>query len=319
MVSAAKDRLIAREKEAERLYEIASNRDHTIDKLGKRLLSDNVKWVSAKLTKNNLATSCERIHKVAEFCRKSEYEVENKYERELIEELHEEYKLVLRREFDKEEQARIKAIIREEKKAEQDLEREMRRIESEKDAIQKALDIALKKATDEHSEEVERLRQKLLEAEEKAQRAKSMAQLTKAGHIYVISNIGSFGEDVFKIGMTRRLEPMDRVKELGDASVPFPFDVHMMISCDDAPTLENTLHRALHRNRLNKINTRKEFFRSDIEEIRRIVEEHHGEVSYVASPEALQYRESLDMSDDDYDFITEQFDAMSGDNGKDRG
>ena len=80
--------------------------------------------------------------------------------------------------------------------------------------------------------------------------------------MYVLSNIGSFGEGVYKIGMTRRLEPQDRVRELGDASVPFPFDVHMMISCDDAPSLENALHRESHKQRVNKVNFRKEFFRT---------------------------------------------------------
>ena len=77
------------------------------------------------------------------------------------------------------------------------------------------------------------------EAQEKKERALSMAQQTKRGHVYVISNIGSFGENVYKIGMTRRLEPTDRVKELGDASVPFQFDIHAMIYSDEAPTLEN--------------------------------------------------------------------------------
>jgi len=127
--------------------------------------------------------------------------------------------------------------------------------------------------------------------------------MTKAGYIYVISNIGSFGENTFKIGMTRRLEPTDRVRELGDASVPFPFDVHMMISCDDAPSLENSLHRLLHKHRLNKIKPRKEFYKTDIETIRKIVLEHHGEVEYVADPEALEYHQSLTMTDEDAEYI----------------
>jgi hypothetical protein len=157
---------------------------------------------------------------------------------------------------------------------------------------------------------VELLKAKLADAEERAQRAISQAQLTKAGHVYVISNIGSFGEDVFKIGMTRRLEPQDRIRELGDASVPFPFDVHMMISADDAPSLENALHRELHKLRLNKINPRKEFFKIDIESIRRIVEAHRGEVQYVADAEALEYRQSLEMTDEDQDFIEHVYDEL---------
>ncbi len=107
---------------------------------------------------------------------------------------------------------------------------------------QKLIEEALRAAEGAHREELEKqrlaLEQKIQEAHAQYERAKSMAQLTKQGHVYIISNIGSFGEDVFKIGMTRRLEPMDRVKELSGASVPFDFDVHAMISCDDAPALE---------------------------------------------------------------------------------
>jgi len=135
--------------------------------------------------------------------------------------------------------------------------------------------------------------------------------MTKSGHVYVLSNIGSFGEGIFKIGMTRRLEPADRVRELGDASVPFPFDVHMMISSDDAPTLENALHRALHRLRLNKIKPRKEFFRTDLDAIRQIVEQDHGEVDYVADAEALEYRQSFEMSEDDSEFIESLYEKLS--------
>ncbi|MBL1893192.1 GIY-YIG nuclease family protein, partial [Klebsiella pneumoniae] len=104
-------------------------------------------------------------------------------------------------------------------------------------------------------EELERqrleLEQKIQDVHQQYERAKSMAQLTRQGYVYIISNIGSFGENVFKIGMTRRLEPMERVKELSGAAVPFDFDVHAMISCDDAPALEKTLHDHLENYRIN--------------------------------------------------------------------
>ncbi len=135
------------------------------------------------------------------------------------------------------------------------------------------------------------------------QRALSMAQQTRAGNVYVISNIGSFGNEVFKIGMTRRLDPLDRVRELGDASVPFPFDVYMIIGCQNAPTLESQLHNRFSKQRLNKVNFRKEFFRLSIGEIRQAVTELHGTVEYIAEPEALQYNESIRMTDADFDFV----------------
>ena len=141
------------------------------------------------------------------------------------------------------------------------------------------------------------------QAEEKAQRTISQAQLTKSGYVYVVSNIGSFGEGVFKVGLTRRLEPLERIWELSGAAVPFPFDVHMMISSDDAPALENALHRNLWKHRVNKTNPRKEFFKADITTIWEIAKEHKGDVQYIADAEALQYRESLSMPDEDQEFI----------------
>ncbi len=118
---------------------------------------------------------------------------------------------------------------------------------------------------------------------------------TRSGHVYVISNIGSFGEHVYKIGMTRRLDPFDRVHELGDASVPFGFDVHAMIYSDDAPAMENTLHRAFHERRINLINEKKEFFQVDIEEIARTVRRMHGEIEITRVTEAEQYRKTVAM------------------------
>ncbi len=115
--------------------------------------------------------------------------------------------------------------------------------------------------------------------------------------------VGSFGENVFKVGLTRRLEPLDRVRELGDASVPFTFDVHMMIYSEDGSKLEFKLHHALHKHRVNRVNFRKEFFRIDLDSIRAVVEEDHGVVEYVAHAEALQYRDSLSITDEDFEFL----------------
>jgi hypothetical protein len=137
------------------------------------------------------------------------------------------------------------------------------------------------------------LAEKLRQAEEKNQRAVSMAQQTKAGHICVISNIGSFGEHVYKVGLTRRLEPMDRVRELGDASVPFAFDVHAMIWSENAPELERTLHRTFFEAQVNKVNPRKEFFRVGLADLRATVEDMGLNVSWTLTAAAAEYRESL--------------------------
>jgi len=116
----------------------------------------------------------------------------------------------------------------------------------------------------------------------------------RAGYVYVISNIGAFGENVYKIGMTRRLEPQDRVDELGDASVPFRFDVHAMIFTDDAPKLENALHKAFDNKKINMINKRREFFNVTLNEIKEVVKaEFDKTVEFVEIPDAEQYRESV--------------------------
>ncbi|MEX0937412.1 MAG: GIY-YIG nuclease family protein [Pirellulales bacterium] len=277
--------------------------DKKVQDVGTAYLKDNVKWIGSSLTPNNFANAKQRLEKVIAQCRGMGLNVPASEEEQVIAELRKEYERVVRAAFEREEQARIRAQIREEQKLEREREREITHLETQREAIRAALEMALRDATDKHSAEIQELERRLSEAEVQTQRAISQAQLTKAGYVYVISNIGSFGDDVFKIGMTRRLEPLVRIKELGDASVPFPFDVHMMISSDDAPTLENELHRALHKSRLNKTNPRKEFFRADVEAILQLVHDHHGEVEYVADADALEYRLSLEMSDEDEEFI----------------
>ena len=115
----------------------------------------------------------------------------------------------------------------------------------------------------------------------------------RAGYVYVISNIGAFGENIYKIGMTRRLDPQDRIDELGDASVPFNFDVHAMIFSDDAPALEAALHRAFEDRKLNMVNQRREFFNVTLDEIKEVIRQNFDKtVEFVDVPNAEQYRVS---------------------------
>ncbi len=201
-----------------------------------------------------------------------------------------------------EEQRLIREKLREEEKARRDYERAMKEAEKEERLLQKAMEEARKHyeaAKEEDKQQYQakllELEQKLKEAEDKNQRALSMAQQTKRGHVYVISNIGSFGENVYKIGMTRRLEPMDRVKELGDASVPFSFDVHTLIYSEDAPKLEYELHKKFANQQVNRINPRKEFFNVSLLEIRLAIDKLGIEAHWTMLAEAAEYRESLVM------------------------
>ncbi|WP_425914579.1 DUF4041 domain-containing protein [Pseudomonas sp. GWSMS-1] len=201
---------------------------------------------------------------------------------------------------EKEEQRRLREQIREEEKARREYERAIKDASKEEDTLRKAMekiqrqvDVASEAQRAEFEAKLFELESKLRAAEEKNQHALSMAQQTRSGHVYVISNIGSFGEEVFKIGMTRRLEPQDRIRELGDASVPFEFDVHAMIFSDDAPGLEKSLHRHFLRQQVNKVNPRKEFFRLGLEDIRQELNTLGVETHWTMTARAHEYRESL--------------------------
>jgi hypothetical protein len=191
----------------------------------------------------------------------------------------------------REEQRALREQMRDEERARREIERAIKQTRQEEEAIAKAIERTRQEYESANADDratyeakLQGLTQKLREAEEKNQRALSMAQQTKRGNVYIISNVGSFGEDVYKIGLTRRLEPTDRVRELGDASVPFPFDIHAMIPSQDAPALEANLHRHFLQLQVNKVNRRKEFFRLKLQDIRRTM---------VA--EAREYHESLEV------------------------
>ncbi len=283
------------------------------DELGSKYMKETVKWIASSLRPDNYGACKQRLLDAIERCREIGCEITKAQEFSLLSELKADYERVVKASLEREEQARIRAQIREEQQRERDAQRELDQLDRERAAIQAALAKALADAHDQYSAEVEALKARLAYAEEQSRRAIAQAQLTKSGHVYVISNIGSFGSNVFKIGMTRRLEPLERIKELGDASVPFPFDIHMMISCDDAPALEHTIHRALVKHQINRVNPRKEFFRIDLDAIRQIVEEHHGVVEYRADAEALQYNQSLSISEEDQEFIERVYDKVDED------
>ena len=200
----------------------------------------------------------------------------------------------------KEEQRELREQEREERTAREEVERIQKEAEKEEEIKQKAIEelkLVMERESEAeragHQNELEKLQAELKDAQQKLERAKSRAQETKQGHVYVISNIGSFGGDVLKIGMTRRMEPMDRVKELGDASVPFRFDVHALIESDDAPNLESTLHKVFNDRRVNKINRRKEFFRVSIDDIEKELVDLNIEALINKIPSADEYYQSM--------------------------
>ena len=205
-----------------------------------------------------IETSFSQINKIAEIWH---CELSAKYLANRLDELKLVYEYAELQEKIKREQAEIREQMREEERAAKEAERAQNQIEDERRKYEDQL------ASEKDKTKIKEL-QDIIEDLNSRSRAISQAQLTRAGNVYILSNVGSFGENVFKIGMTRRWVPEDRVKELGDASVPFPFDVHAMIKTQDAPTLERALHKHFDQRRLNLENDRKEFFRLTIEEIK---------------------------------------------------
>lgn len=202
-------------------------------------------------------------------------------------------------EAEREEQRRIREQMRDEEIAQRELERAQAEAEREEARYEQALakareevESAVGAKQERLQQRIDELQQRLAEAHVNKERAISRAQMTRSGHVYVISNLGSFGEHVYKIGMTRRLEPLDRIRELGDASVPFQFDVHAIIYSDDAPALECELHKAFDEHRVNRVNERKEFFRVPIEQIARAVREQYGDIEITLTAEAAEYRKT---------------------------
>ena len=187
------------------------------------------------------------------------------------------------REAQREYERAIKKALKDEERAQEALEKKKREL-AEEETQEKILKL---------QEQIQGLEKALSDARELRERAMSMAQQTKIGYVYVISNIGSFGKDIYKIGMTRRLDPMERVLELSNASVPFPFDVHTFIYSEDAPALEADLHRVFDSKKVNSINYRKEYFHVTLDEIKSALVKRGVDAKFVDEPDAFQYRECM--------------------------
>lgn len=199
-----------------------------------------------------------------------------------------------------------KEEIREQQRVEKEIQDAKRKLEKEEaqfnNEMNKLLQYLNKSNNDIerniYADKIKELEDKINLLEKDKENILQREQNTRAGFVYIISNIGSFGENVFKIGMTRRLEPLDRISELSGASVPFPFDVHALIFSEDAPGLENLLHHHFREHELNKVNHRKEFFKVDLEKIKELVHsEFNNTVIFTELPDAEQYRESKKIAE----------------------
>ena len=258
---------------------------------------DKVKFNNVESIRKRLIKSCKDLNKLNA---KMQISITPSYLDLKLQELNLCYEYAIKKQAEKEEQKRIREEQREAQKLQREIEEARRTSEKERSHYRNALhrlEIQMQSAN-----EIERtiLEERRLEVqrqldniEEEIRKIDYREANQRAGYVYIISNIGSFGENIYKIGMTRRLEPMDRVDELGDASVPFAFDVHAMIFSDDAPALEAALHRAFDDRKVNMVNTRREFFHVTLEEIEAVVKQNFDKtVEFTKIPNAEQYRES---------------------------
>lgn len=271
-------------------------------------LISKVRWNNVKQFEKRIKKAFEAVNKLGKST--DTYITESYYQLKL-DELHLVYEYALKKQEEREHQRQIRQEQREEERAQREFDIAKKEAELEEKRYQKAIRKARKELglvsgeeLNKLNEQIQQLQQNLEEAQAAKERAISRAQLTKSGHVYIISNIGSFGENVIKIGMTRRLDPMDRVKELGDASVPFRFDLHAMIFSKNAPELESLLHKKFNNKRINKVNFRKEYFNITLEEIEEVINDYYNEeFDFIRVTEAKEYRETESI-------IKQQLDAQ---------
>ena len=274
-----------------------------MQKLLLRAFNSECDELVAKVKYNNIDTCINRIKSsytaISKLGTIMNISITSGYYNLKIDELHLAYEYALKKQEEKEALREARAEMREAAKLQKEIDEQRKKVEKEQQHYKNALLTVLKQIDDSTTPSAE-----LLQKKEELETQLGEIDLTikdldyreanqRAGYVYVISNIGAFGENIYKIGMTRRLNPQDRVDELGDASVPFNFDVHAMIFSDDAPALENALHKAFEDRKVNMINHRREFFNVTLDEIKDVVKRNFDKtVEFVDVPDAQQYRET---------------------------
>lgn len=287
---------------------------------GQAMINDNIKQIIRtfntecdgiirKVKHSNMESSEKRIRKSYETLNKLNERVgvriQPKYLDLKLEELHLAYEYQVKKQEEKELLAEAREREREEKKLRQKLEKEKNKFNRENNRINNELTEAeakLQAANDEEKAkllaEIDKLKAALEKNNEEIEKIDKWEETPGAGYVYIISNIGSFGEDVYKIGVTRRDDPEERIRELSNASVPFKYDSHVFIFSEDAYNLESSLHERFDNKRVNKVNRRKEFFNIGIDDVKKIVEENKASVhSFVEEPEAEEYYDSLKLAE----------------------
>lgn len=258
----------------------------------------NVKFNNVDVCEKRMRTSFDKTNQLASSL---QVYISREYLTLKLNELYLSYEYSVKKQQEKEVEREYKQQLREEKRLAAELQERRKDAEKEQKHYRNALKEVRNKllsATTQEDKEVlnerkQQIESQLVEIDKNLEDIDYREANKRAGYVYVISNLGAFGKDVYKIGMTRRLEPIERIKELSGASVPFAFDIHAMIFSDDAPTLEKKLHQTFENNKVNLVNQRKEFFRVPLKAIETaILQNHDKTVEFIDEQEAEQFRES---------------------------
>ena len=306
------EEIAARQESTEELHsealkqiEVVKTDNPSINAMGGRLIEEGLDRLSRHLTASNLPDCQNKLMELILFCRENGFKINRKRESELLGFLDIQYQAKMSEARHANLQEQVEEEMREDDRATRDLEEQLRSAEAERSSVQKTLASIEQNPQGAESEEADYLREKLEAAEKKAHEMAQAIDAPTSGHVYVLSNVGSLGRNVFKIGTTSHLDPRLYVKELGASAVPFPYDIHMMIATEDAASLEKALQEGLHDCRVNRFNHSKNFFQTDIKTIWQIVVANHGTVDYVSEPAAKEFEESRKMSDEAFQNITE--------------
>ena len=292
------------------------------NKEGKKFVHDSVKLVLrafngecdaaiAKVDAHNIDVMERRVNKAFEainmIARFRHIEITHEYLRLKLNELYLTYEFHNKQKEEKEEQRKIREQMQEAGSIQRELERAASEAIKEEERLTAILAETHKLAEDAPDtelapllEEIDRIQTRLTELQENKQRAASQLEQFTAGHVYILSNIGSFGENMYKIGMTRTLNPLAYIKQLGDEAVPYQFDVHALLYSDDAVTLIKELHKELASHRVNLINSYTDFYHISIEEIEKLLQQYDPELEVVLKPEAMEYRKTTAMKEIEY-------------------
>ncbi len=278
---------------------------------GRKMVSDTQKLllrafnnecddIVSKVKYTNFDASLDRIYKSAEAISKlgsiMNISITSRYINAKVKELCLAFEYQQKKQTEKEELKAARAEQREQAKVQKEIEEQRKKIEKEQTHYQTAYEnlsaqLSLHPDNTDLLAKKEELESKLSDIDKALTDIDYRQANMKAGYVYIISNIGAFGENIYKIGMTRRLDPQERIDELGDASVPFKFDVHAMIFSDNAPALETALHHAFENRKLNMVNQRREFFNVTLDEIKEVVRKNFDKtVEFIDTPDAEQYR-----------------------------